>query len=358
MSFLGSIFGGSSGAGFQAQQAPVITDPNLLANSQAAYTQNQGDLQNQRNLVGAMQGASPDIFAQQQQLAGQLQQSANGQGPNPALQQLQNTTGQNVANQASLMAGQRGSSANAGLLARQAAQQGANTQQQAVGQGAALAAQQQLAARQQLQGQQAQIASQQIGSQQNLGQQSLAAQQALQNQLAQQNQSQVANVSQANQANASIAAQNAKQQGGMASGLLNGVGTVLGQFGDGLSDMFGSIGGALGGAASGLGGMAGGAADAVAANPEVLLAANGGMIPRYAKGGPTSKLGQHMHNMKSGGHVPGQAQAAGDNYKNDTVHAMLSPGEVVIPRSIMQGKNPKEGAAKFVAAVLAKKGIR
>jgi len=76
--------------------------------------------------------------------ANQLQNVALGQGPNPAQAMLAQTTGANVANQAALMAGQRGASANSGLLARQAAQQGANTQQQAVGQGATLQANQSL----------------------------------------------------------------------------------------------------------------------------------------------------------------------------------------------------------------------
>jgi hypothetical protein len=59
---------------------------------------------------------------------------------------------------------------------------------------------------------------------------------------------------------------------------------------------------------------------------------------------------------KSGGSVPGKAKVAGDSYANDTVPAILSPGEVVIPRHIMQGKNPAADAAKFVAAIMAKNG--
>lgn len=45
--------------------------------------------------------------------------------------------------------------------------------------------------------------------------------------------------------------------------------------------------------------------------------ANGGMACSY----------------KDGGHVPGKAAVPGDSYKNDTVKAVLSPGEIVIPRS-------------------------
>jgi hypothetical protein len=53
------------------------------------------------------------------------------------------------------------------------------------------------------------------------------------------------------------------------------------------------------------------------------------------------------------------AQAAtvqGNSYSNDKIPAVLSEGEVVIPRSIMLGKDPVRGAADFVAKILAKKG--
>lgn len=64
-------------------------------------------------------------------------------------------------------------------------------------------------------------------------------------------------------------------------------------------------------------------------------------------------------NMKSeGGHVPGKATVKGDSLKNDTVPAMLSPGEVVIPRSVMSSQDPASGAAKFVEAVLAKHSMK
>lgn len=49
--------------------------------------------------------------------------------------------------------------------------------------------------------------------------------------------------------------------------------------------------------------------------------------------------------MKAGG-VPGSAAHPGDNYANDKVPAMLSPGEVVVPRSVI-ADGPK-AAAHFV----------
>jgi len=45
--------------------------------------------------------------------------------------------------------------------------------------------------------------------------------------------------------------------------------------------------------------------------------------------------------MTSGGAVPGHAKVPGDSSINDTVHAKLSPGEAVIPRSQVQ-QNPME----------------
>lgn len=53
-----------------------------------------------------------------------------------------------------------------------------------------------------------------------------------------------------------------------------------------------------------------------------------------------------------GGQVPGQAQVPGDHPANDTVPAMLSPGEVVVPRTVAEqipGDDPVEAIAKLLA---------
>lgn len=55
-----------------------------------------------------------------------------------------------------------------------------------------------------------------------------------------------------------------------------------------------------------------------------------------------------------GGPVPGRAKVAGNSAKNDTVRARLSPGEIVLPRSVTQAKNAPEAAAKFVSDHLKK----
>lgn len=80
-------------------------------------------------------------------------------------------------------------------------------------------------------------------------------------------------------------------------------------------------------------------------------AAYGGseLLAALAKGGSVGGK------LKAGGKVPGSPKFKGDNPANDTVDARLSPGEVVIPNSIMQGKNPAKGAKDFVASIIAKR---
>lgn len=64
-------------------------------------------------------------------------------------------------------------------------------------------------------------------------------------------------------------------------------------------------------------------------------AAHGAYFPCYSSGG---LIHDHGMCMKIGGMVPGQAEVPGDSVQNDTVNARLSPGELVIPRSV-----PKDG---------------
>lgn len=49
-----------------------------------------------------------------------------------------------------------------------------------------------------------------------------------------------------------------------------------------------------------------------------------------------AKMAGQVMGMSDGGVVPGEAKHPGDHPANDTVPAMLSPGEVVIPRSVAQ----------------------
>lgn len=253
MGFVSSILNPSSGAGFQAVNADTKIGP---ANDQVqAQIKQQQDFVNALNAQGGL-GNQSNVFNQQQALANQLQGVANGTGPNPALAQLNQATGQNAANQAALMASQRGSGANAGMLARLAAQQGGALQQQASAQGATLQAQQQLAGMQQLQNQQASMG--------NLANTQVAQQQGGLNALTNaglQNQSNIMGLqANANSANANVAGANAQAQASGLGGLLGGAGM-----------------GAM---------MAGGGGGAASAAPLAAAAlSKGGTVPGYAGGG-------------------------------------------------------------------------
>lgn len=65
-----------------------------------------------------------------------------------------------------------------------------------------------------------------------------------------------------------------------------------------------------------------------------------------------ASLGMSQIGKSDGGEVPGKSRVFGDDEQNDTVPAMLSPGEIVIPRT--HATSP-EAAADFVRALQAKK---
>jgi len=258
MGSIGAMVGLGGGAGAQglawtpqdvALQSPITTDE-----AQAAQVQSQGAVQQQQQFLNAL--AAQNGIGNQSQVYNQLQGVANGTGPNPAQAMLNQSTGQNVANQAALMAGQRGASANTGLIARQAAQQGAATQQQAVGQGATMQAQQSLAALGQLQG----LSTQQVAQQQAAqGAYTGAAQQQegmLLGQTNAQNNAQLQQQQTLTNANQKQAAAGATAQQGL-----------------------------LGGASSAIMGVAG--------------MAKGGMVRHYADGGPTLGMDNTMPQIQA-----------------------------------------------------------
>ena len=368
------LAGGQGGTGFSTVQG--VTPDQL----KASYAGTQGSLEQQQALLQAL-GAQGGI-QNQQQIYQQLQDIAAGKTGNLAQAQLQQATGANVANQAALMAGQRGAGANVGLMARQAAQQGAQTQQQAAGQAAALQAQQQLGA---IQGA-GNLATTQVGQQQAAQQAALAAQ------LQQQQQLQAANTAYSAQ-QADLAKGEMGMAGSAIGGLAQGIGTGLTMGATKAPAVAPAV---ATGAAKGAGGAASGIASMGA-----MFGAHGGEIEEnFASGGQVNRrlmsrpsviqsylekinpgilpmqMAQNMpitptqpimaprmmaggdvgDSLKAGGHVPGHANVPGDSLKNDTVHAMLSPGEIVLPRSVTQSANPSEAAARFVQAMKAKKG--
>lgn len=219
------VGGGAAGTGFSSPSQANILNPTTVKQATDAYGSNQTALQQQQNLLNALQ--QQNGIQNQQNVYGQLQGVANGTGPNPAQAMLNQSTGQNVANQAALMAGQRGASQNAGLIARQAAQQGSQIQQAAAGQGATMQAQQSLGALGQLQGLATTQAGQQIGATGAVTSAQQAEQQALLNSIAQQNNANVGMQSNVNQANAGLAGQAMTGQQNLIGNVMGGIGSAF-----------------------------------------------------------------------------------------------------------------------------------
>lgn len=239
------------------------------------------------------------IKAKQDMLAAMLLERAQGGGANPAAAQLQQATNANQSMTAGTIAATKG--INPALAARQAAMAGSGLQQQSAAQAATMNAQQQIAA----QGSLGEL----YGT---MGSQNLNQQQILQGAIANLNSSNVSNANQTNSAKAGVAAANTKGQWDAVGGILKGAGSAVAM-------------------------------------------AHGGVVH-----GPSSKVGQHLK-MATGGRVqvvgaegspvPGKPAAKGDSLKNDKVKALLSPGEIVLPRSVTQSKDAPKKAAEFVAAM-------
>lgn len=322
VSSLGGFLSGK-GTDFRAQganlQTPLTSDQAMAAQAQAQEAIKQQQAFAQAVAAQGGLGNQTAVFQQQQALANQLANQSAGGGPNPAQDQLAQNTAQNVAQQAALMGSQRGTSANPGLLARQAAMQGAGIQQQAAGQAATLGAQQQLASQQALMQQQnalqgvaANQVNNQAQQQNQYGQMAQNQQGTLFNQLNAQNQVQAGEAANMNNVNSGIESTNLHERDALAQGAMN------------------------------------------AASSALTKKAHGGMIQPKSKVVHYLSCGGAVANMKEGGSVAGQAKISGDSLKNDTQPAMLSPGEIVIPRSITMHPNAAVLAAKFVAQELAK----
>lgn len=327
---------------------------------------------NYQNVVNPANMSSGDIQAQQQQFANALQGQMNGTGPSAAAQMLQNQSSQNAAATNAQAAGSRG--INAGLAQRNALEANTTANQNA-GQTAALArTQEQLGATQMLGGQlntmQDQYQRGQLGS-------------------AQLNTA-------INQGNAS---NNAAISGGVLSGIssaitppsmsrggmvrkmatggpvlpLGGVSDAAGNGAAALAKGFGDLGTAAHQAASPWsskpaqndsainsamsssgGGGAGIGGDATLGSGIDSATSTVGVDGAAAGGGAGDMLGMAAMLASRGAMVPGKAKVPGDSKKNDTVPAILSPGEIVIPRS--HASDP-EKAKKFVEQEIAKRKL-
>lgn len=355
ISGLVGLGGGAGGTGFAGPSSGTIINPVNQGQADTAYQQSQNALGSQQALMQALQGQGG--IQNQSNVYNQLQGIASGQGPNPAQATLSNATGQNIANQAALMAGQRGAGANVGLMARQAAMEGGNLQQQAVGQGASMQAQQALNAI----GAAGNIAGQQVGNQMaGTGAYNSAAQseqQNLLNAISQANNANVGMQSNINNVNAGLAQTTMGGQQGLLGGLGNaagqGIGMLLGGGSPGKTVSAEAMGPAMK-----KGGMVGGGPKSAIGK---MLCGYGGMMVGSGKVdvvvSPGEKIAypEEVKKVAHGGKpelktVPGKAKVSGDSTKNDTVPAKLPAGSVVVKRT-RANDNP-EG---FIRDVLSKR---
>ena len=229
----------------------------------------------------------------------QLQQIVNGQGANPALAMLRNQSNANSQMEAGQIASTRGMSP--ALQARQILENNAANQQRTAGQAAELQAQQSLGA---LGG---------VGS-------------AISNQRTQNQQT--------------------------AFPVLQGVTSAAGS---------GLAAGAMG---SGNDNSSENGTTPLASDTEGIMEYGGGEIPQKMAGGGIAQNGVSQFIpalaemlLRNGGAVPGRAEVAGNSPRNDTVPARLSPGEIVIPRSISTKDDAPARAAAFVEAIKKKHGM-
>jgi len=335
-SITNGLFGGGKGLGFTAEAAQ-LDKPSTIAQADQQYNQVQQGLGQQQDLVQAL--ANQNGIQNQSDVYNQLGQVASGQ-LNPAQAQLNQNTQANVANQAALMASQRGAGANPALLARQAAMAGGNLQQNAIGQAATLQANNQMNAI----GAQGNLATQQV-AQQQAAQQAYNAN-ALQGQsnvlqsISNQNQAALGNTQQQNAANASIANATIGLQGDIVKGVTS---------------------------------AAGGAAKLAHGGPVSPMGlhfhkmAKGGKVPalvspgeKYLDPKDVQKVANGANPLKTGETIPGKPKVAGakDSYANDTVSRLLDEGGIVLPRSVTQAKDAPKKASKFVEEIQRKKALK
>jgi hypothetical protein len=408
---VGVVGGAINASNAKKSQPGAIEAPPTNYVNPAQYAQNlqhvnQG-MTNQQNLVNNL--TAQNALQNQSQVFNQLGNVASGQGPNPAQAMLANATGANTANQAALMAGQRGAGQNVGLIARQAAQQGALNQQSMAGQAAALQAQQSLAAL----GQQGNIAGQQanqlLQGNQMYTNSALQGQQQLLNGQNQVNQAQLQNAQQQmanNQTNAGRQANlDANVNGAIGSALQLIPGKLFGgqqgtpSAGQTYMDNASNAGGFDMSTLQPQQGETAPTMDFSQPSPvesgsNFAVAAEGGRVTQQGMQGPRSRVGQmfakggKVHKevpamvspgerylppkevkkvvegkkdpMEAGEKIPGKPKVKGakNSYANDTVPKTLEEGGIVLPRSVTQAKHPHWAAHAFVAKIMREQALK
>lgn len=373
MGFISSLFGSSNDFraaapknDFQAQEATLDKTNFSDAIQKARDAAVNGD-------------AGSSTEAGQTALVRALQAQMAGNGPSLAQRQLQQATEQIQQQAAGAVASQRG--INPALAARQILDAQNNAAQNAAGQSATLRLQEQLSTQdrlaQALAAQRGQDISQQqantaalgtVGGLQQ-GQNALA----LQNKLGTQQLNQATGAQNASlnlgaqQINAGVASQNAQTNAGIVGGVLGGAGAVMGLADGGVVPLDASsifpIGGA-GGVSNVPTGYEGAETptDLPGAPSKLLkqigagMGGFGGGLQNAGAAGANAFYRTLSHPvlgaiLARGGVIPGTAPVSGDSRKNDTVPSLLSPGEIVLPRSVAQAEDAPDRAAAFVAAI-------
>lgn len=343
----GMNFSNYAGAIAQAQQA-ALNGTNGIKSGVAGQT----------DAAGSLTG----IQGQQQTLANTLQSEANGGGPNPAQEQYKANLNSATQQAAGTIASTKGLSP--ALAARIVAQSQGSAGQNAASSAAQLQAQQQLSAQQQLAAQQTAMAG------------TAQARSGVYGSIAGENLQQQANntglmgaSSQAQNANNVLNAQNQEWQQNTNLGIGESNAKATESYDENITDAgMGAIGGGAGAAAKGMssGGSAGGGGGGYLSAGAGDGYAKGGVVgPNptshdfqlgLAKGGqvddPMWRNGYAAALMAVGGKVPGRAAVQGDSLKNDRVQCVLSPQEIVLPRSVSMAENAPDKAAEFVAALM------
>ncbi len=384
MGSIGGVLGLNNN--FQASSANVTPGTNA-AQLSTAYNGAQNALAGQQSLANTLAPQASNAVAQQNALANQYYAMTQGRGPNPAQNQLAQATGANVANQAALMAGQRGSGANVGMLARQNAMQGAGIQQGAAGQAATLGSQQQIAAQNNL-GNLSNAQINQTGqAATNLSGAAQGEQGILQGANTGFNNSIVGMQSNINNVNSQTAAGNQNMAGNIMGGVMSGISSISSMFAEGGEvdqeptdlgkftpsntndssspnvpgtstlpaattdfgkDMQGGgkSGGGGGGGMGGMMSMAALLAKGGQVPPEHFHShvksyfSKGGKVPAMVSPGEIYLTPDNVHKvvneganpLKIGQRIGGKAKVKGDSYKNDIIPATLDEGGVVVDR--------------------------
>lgn len=302
------------------------------------------------------------VVANQNQLAGQLQSTAAGTGPNAAQEQFKRNSGQITQQAANTYSGNR--ALNPGLAARLSGNTAAQVSQNQASQSAELQAQQQVAAQQQL--------AQLYGQQQNA---SLGAQ-GINSQISQNNSNAVNQTQQGILSSLPIIG-GLFAEGGMVQGhKMAAGGSINSPYAPNFSNAD-----LTSGKSKGIGPQSGAMkwlTSPLSNQPTAATEANNygagsffsGEAPElgseFASAAPAAALALDQGGMaqkklmKAGGPVkapsPGQkAKVKDDSLKNDVIPAALSEGEIVIPRHITMHPQAPEKAAAFVRAALNKR---